>query len=234
MPPIRTYAPALGAFLILGYAAVTNAAGIQRLDAVRKVVENFVRQQTTELPGQVNLIIGAIDPRLRLPACDKPEAFVPVGNRLWGNTTVGVRCSAETPWTIYVPVTVKVMGQIVVAAHPLATGQAISQADLLTQEGDLTQLPTGVLSEPGQALGKTISASVAAGQPLRLDMLRAQVIIHQGQTVKVIAQGQGFRVSSEGKALSSAAIGQSVSVRTSSGQIVSGTVRANGIVEVPF
>ena len=31
-------------------------------------------------------------------------------------------------------------------------------------------------------------------------MLRSPVVIHQGQTVKLIAQGQGFRVSSEGKA----------------------------------
>jgi len=131
-------------------------------------------------------------------------------------------------------VTIKVLGQIVTAARPLAAGQAIREADLLTQESDLTQLPSGLLTEPGQALGKTTSASIAAGQPMRQEMLRSPVLIRQGQAVKLIAQGQGFRVNSEGKAISNAAVGQSVSVRTPSGQVVSGTVRADGAVEVLY
>lgn len=220
--------------MLLCLAPVVHAAGTQNLGSVRTIVENFVRQQTTELSGQVNLTIGSIDPRLRLPACDKPEAFVPAGSHLWGNTTVGVRCASESLWTIYVPVTVKVMGQVLVTARPLAAGQAVSQGDLLVQQGDLTQLPTGILSDPEQALGKTITVSVPAGQPVRLDMLRAPMVIKQGQAVRLVAKGGGFQVSSEGKALSNAGLGQTVSVRTLSGQVISGVARENGVVEIPF
>jgi flagella basal body P-ring formation protein FlgA len=223
-----------GALVLLCFAASAGAAGSQDLGAVKKAVEAFVRVQGKELPGRASFAIGSIDPRLHLPPCDALEPFMPAGGRLWGNTTVGVRCAAPASWTVYVPVTVKVTGQVVVTARPLASGQTIGQADLMMQQGELTQLPAGVVSAPEQALGKTVTTGVAAGQPVRLDMLRAPTVVRAGQVVRMVAKGQGFQVSSEGRALSTAILGQTVSVRTSSGQVVSGVAQENGVVEIPF
>lgn len=225
----------LGLFcLLLGFAPILASATEQDIGAIRKAVDSFVRLNTAELPGQVTLTIGAIDSRLRLPACDRPEVFIPTGSRLWGNTTVGVRCPSATPWTIYVPVSVKIMAQIAVAARPLSAGQTISQADVLLQDGDLTQLPSSVILDPAQIIGKTIISSATSGQAFRPDMLRAPQVIQQGQTVKIMAKGNGFQVSSEGKALANATLGQVVSVRTQSGQVINGIARQNGTVEVNF
>jgi flagella basal body P-ring formation protein FlgA len=65
-------------------------------------------------------------------------------------------------------------------------------------------------------------------------MLRAPTVIRAGQVVRMVAKGQGFQVTSEGRALSTANLGQTVSVRTSSGQVVSGVAQENGVVEIPF
>lgn len=211
-----------------------NAAAMQDIGAIRKAVENFVRLNTAELPGQVIFNVGAIDPRLQLPACDPPEVFLPTGGRLWGNTTVGVRCQSATPWTIYVPVSVKIMAQVAVAARPLSAGQTVSQADVLMQSGDLSQLPSGVIQDSAQVVGKTVVSGAASGQAFRHDMLRAPQVIQQGQTVKLVAKGTGFQVSSEGKALANATLGQVVPVRTQSGQVINGIARQNGVVEVNF
>jgi len=89
MLPVRTFACAFAAFLFLGFTGTSNASDIQSLDTLRKVVEDFVRQQTTQLPGRVHPTVGAIDPRLRLTACNKPEAFVPAGSRLWATRRWG-------------------------------------------------------------------------------------------------------------------------------------------------
>jgi len=220
-------------FLIVGNVSAATT-GMQYLTAVSKAVENFARQQTKELPGQVSLSVGTIDPRLRLPACSNLETFLPAGSRLWGNSTVGVRCSGETPWTIYVPVAIKVMAPIAVTARPLASGQTVSETDVTLQTDDLTQMPSGAISDPAQVIGKTMTGSIAAGQPFRLDLLRAPLVIKQGQMVKLVAQGRDFRVSSEGKAMANAAVGQSVSVRTASGQVVTGIAKPNGTVEVAY
>lgn len=210
------------------------SAGAQDLGVIRKAVDHFVRLNTAELPGQVTSTVGAIDPRLQLPSCDTPEVFLPAGSRLWGNTTVGVRCQTATPWIIYVPVSVRIMAQTAVATRPLSAGQTVSQADVAMQSSDLSQLPSGVITDPALAIGKTVIIGAATGQAFRNDMLRAPQVIQQGQTVKLMAKGNGFQVTSEGKELANATLGQVVSVRTQSGQVISGIAKQNGVVEVNY
>ena len=203
-----------------------------QLAQIHQSVEELVRNQTTGLPGKVSFTLGAIDPRLNLPACPAPEAFIPPGARLWGNASVGVRCNGSNPWTIYVPVSVKILTGVVVAARALAQGRSIEQSDLAVQEADLGQLPQAVITEPGQAVGRIATVSIAPGQPLRQDLLRAPPVIQQGQSVTLRAQGPGFKVSAEGKAVSNAAEGQIAQVRTPSGHTVNGIARLGGIVDI--
>lgn len=218
--------------LLAGVSASSFGAKRQEIPSILKAVENYVRGETAGFPGQVSISVGAVDPRLNLPACQALELFIPAGDRLWGQATVGVRCNSQTPWTVYVPVSVKVMANVVHAARPLAQGQPVSATDVTVQKADLAQLPAGILTEPAQAVGKTLVSSIASGQPLRQDLLRLPFVVLQGQSVKLLAQGRGFNVSSEGKALAAAAAGQVVQVRTHSGQIINGIARPDGIVEV--
>jgi len=221
-------------------AAQTPAPGaqpqLQRQDtaALRQTVEQFLRTQSTGLPGHVNVSVGQIDARANLPACAAPEAFLPKGSRVWGKTTVGVRCTEPSPWTIYVASTVQVIGEYLIAATPLAQGQTVNAADVTRIKGDLTALPAGILTDAGQAVGRTLALSIAAGTPLRGDALRSQAAVQQGQTVRVVSSGPGFQVSAEARALNNASEGQIAQARTVSGQVVSGVAKAGGIVEVTY
>jgi len=206
----------------------------QNLETIRAGAIQFALQQTTAQPGSVTATAGALESRLRLPACPAMEFFVPSGSRLWGNSNIGVRCPAPSTWTVYVPVNIKITADVVFAARPLQAGQKLSAPDIMTKSDDITQFAAGVITDPRQALGKTITLGVAAGYPLRVDMLRAANVIQQGQSVKIIAQGRGFQVNAEGKALNNAAEGQIVAIRTPSGRVIKGTAREGGIVEVPF
>jgi flagella basal body P-ring formation protein FlgA len=202
--------------------------------AIQSAVASFVRLQLAGQPGTTRVEVGAIDPSLRLERCQRLEAFVPPGARLWGNSTVGVRCAAGGSWTIYVPATVHVEAPAVVAARPLANGKLLQAGDLALQTLDLTQLPPGVLTDLAQAVGKTLTVGLMPGYPIRQDMLRAPLVIRQGQSVRLVAKGGGFAVSAEGKALGNAAEGQPVQVRTQNGQTVSGIAKSDGSVEVNF
>ena len=225
---------ALATLLLCSFGTHAQSQPTQPPAAVQRAVEDFVRAQTSGYAGRATFTLGKIDQRLAVPACAALEVFVPAGARLWGNSSVGVRCGAPTPWTLYVGVTVRVNGSYVAAGRTLAAGQTLTQADLSLVEGDLTQLSTPVVSDVAEAVGKTISAPLAPGQPLRSDVLRVTPVIVLGQTVKLVSQGPGFRVSADGKALGNAAAGQLAHVRTGSGQTVSGIARSDGSVEISF
>lgn len=231
---MRTYSLVLLAL----YASLAPAPGWsqerQDLGHLQALVENYLRRESAGLPGSVAFTVRPLDPRLSMPHCPSPEAFLPPGSRLWGRTTVGVRCTAPVPWTVYAAVTVEVHTEYVVSARPLGWGELLSLQDLTVVRGDIARLPAGAIVDPMQAVGKHMGMALAAGQVLRVDMLRAPVVVTQGQGVKLVTQGPGFRVSSEGRALANAAEGQTVPVRAASGQTISGVARSGGIVEVRY
>ena len=201
-------------------------------ETVATAVEQYVRAQTKGLPGRVEITVAPLDPRTQVAACSALDPFTPGGNRLWGKTMVGVRCLAPTAWTIYVPVQVRVFGPYLVTNRAISAGQILSAADLDSRDGDLTLLPTGIITAPAQGIGKSLKNSVAGGQPLRAEMLLSPPVVQQGQDVGLIYKGSGFAVSNEGKALNTAADGQMARARTGSGQTVSGIARPGGIIEI--
>lgn len=230
----RLYASFFTALNILLAANNSLAGEWQSLDDIVMAVDRFVHEKTADINGEVSVSVTRPDARLHLGKCDTMEAWLPTGSKLWGRATVGVRCRTPASWSLYVPVTVKITGNALVAARPIARGEILDAQAVQPEKRELTQYRGGVLTSPEQIIGKTAAANIAVGEPLRPELLRAALIIRQGQQVTLVAQGVGFRVSSEGVAMGNAATGQVVAVKTRSGQIIKGIAKSEGIVEVYF
>jgi flagella basal body P-ring formation protein FlgA len=214
-------------------AAVPVNSQFQNTEVVRQTAERFLREQTTGLPGRVTITVGdAVSDRM--PACGALEPFLPPGARLWGSTTVGVRCAGERPWTLYLQARVSINATYFVAARQINPGETIGPNDLSPRQGDLTLLPRTVATDAGQIVGTVAVNRITSGLPIRSDLLRSAIAVQQGQTVRVVSRGAGFEVSTEGQVLSRASAGDPVQVRTRAGQVVSGTVKTGkgGNVEV--
>ncbi len=227
------------AFLLLGASCSTMAlatANAARQDeaVLRQAVERFLIEQSKGLPGEVNIAVGPVDPRLYLAACPGFETFLPPGNKAWGKTTVGVRCNQSEHWSVYITAVVHVNGDYVAAVTPLAQGQQVSDKDVAVVHGDLTALPQSIVTNLAQAVGMTVVRSVPAGMPVRQDALKSQPAVTSGQVVRLVSSGDGFSVSAEGRALSNAGEGQVVQARAANGQLVSGIAKLGGTVEVNY
>jgi flagella basal body P-ring formation protein FlgA len=226
----------LNTFLI---AALVILAGIgptlaQTSDAsIRKAVDDFLRIQIKGLPGKASYTIDTIQSN-SLPPCSAFDVSPTAGAQAMGRSSVTVRCLAGANWSLLVPVKIHVLGNYLVSARSITPGQTIGPNDVVSQTGDLGELPGGILSAPEQAIGQVARSGLPAGRPLRADMLKAQTVIQSGQSVKVVSNGPGFQVANEGKAMGAAVIGQVVQIRLSSGQVVSGIARASGNVEINF
>lgn len=211
--------------------AVPTPAGQQDGEAIRRAALTYLQQQSAGLPGKVDITIANVFPR-GLAACTTLEPFLPTGARVWGRTTVGVRCAGERPWTLYLQAKVSIHATYFLASRSIAPGEVLSAADLMARDGDLTMLPQAVITDPAQVVGSVALMRVSAGLPLRRDMLKSADAVTIGQSVKVVAQGQGFAISSEGSAMNNASPGQPVRVKTANGQIIQGIVKDGGTVEI--
>ncbi|AIP09289.1 flagella basal body P-ring formation protein FlgA [Burkholderia pseudomallei] len=214
-------------------AAGAVPAGQQDGESIRRAALAFLQQQAAGLPGKTTVTVAPAFPR-GLAACTTLEPFLPSGARLWGRTTVGVRCAGERPWTIYLQAKLAVQATYYVAARQIAPGETLTAADLVARDGDLTLLPLAVITDAQQAVGATALTRVAAGLPLRQDLLKSAASVSIGQTVRVVASGQGFTISAEGSVLNNAAPGQQVRVRMAAGQIVTAIVKDAATVEIPL
>lgn len=221
-----------GVSMLLSASQQKSSTELQQMSVVLKTVESYVHDETKSLPGRVIISPGKIDNRISLPECSKLEAFTPTGSRLWGSTTVGVRCDSPSSWTIYVQINIQVMADVIHIARPLTQGKPLVAEDINLQQVNLTQMPEGIFTEASQVIGKVPLSSLSSGQLLRQHALRLPHVILRGQKVVLQIIGQGFSVSSDGLALTDASEGQVVQVRNASGRVINGIAREDGIVVV--
>jgi len=174
--------------------------------------------------------MGSYDDRLSLPPCQSVAFALPAGGHAWGRGSVEVRCNAPKPWRVYLGFQIRLNGPVLVARHALAARQPVRSADLEPARIDYVRAPEAYPRElPTEALA---SRPLAAGQPVTLDNLVLPQIVQAGREVRVLVNGRGFNLSQQGTALASGSAGQVIKVRTTSGRIVQGVIRNEGMVEI--
>lgn len=218
--------------MVLGMGAAPMQAQpspVAGSDPIQTFVERNLPAGQGAPTGRIQITVGSLDPRLQLAPCQRIEPYLLPGTRLWGRTSIGVRCLEGASWTVSLPVTVTVHGLAVVAAEPLAAGSSAGTAAVRIEEVELTREPGTPVTDPAQLNGKTLTRSLSAGQVLRLESLRATPTVVAGDPVRIDMVGKGFLIQSEGQALSAGAEGQPLRVRTESGRIVSGTLKGRAV-----
>lgn len=217
-----------------GLSFAQSEPQFQDTNSLRIAAQEFLSTQTTGFPGQMKITIGKIDNRLKLPACLNVSPFLLPGSKPWGKISMGIRCSTPKPWTIYVSAQIEITANYYVTTTPLSQGQLIGVTDIRQVSGDLSALPTGVVTNPSQVIGRSLLTSLASGSVLRIDALKSTPVIQQGQSIKVMSAGPGFQVTTEALALNNANEGQVAKAKTISGQLVSGIARVGGIIDINF
>jgi len=180
--------------------------------------------------GTVHATAARLDPRLALPACAGVlTPSLPPGAEIRPRIAVTVRCAEAGGWSLVVPVEVATELPLLVARRPLARGEMPAAGDLTTDLRRVPGLGTQFLAPGADIGGRRLRQPVAAGQPLRADILAAPVLVERGQQVTLVAEGAGIAVRASGVALDAGGHGDRVRARSlSSGRIVEGVVGADG------
>lgn len=212
------------------------ASELQSIESIRQAAYTYADTQDTTRGTKRLIEVGAIDSRLRLPACTQPLNVFPSNTAPFqNNTTVGVRCQSNQPWTLYVPINVRVFERVATLNRPLPRGAIIKPDDITISEQDIQGLKYGYITDAKELQGKLLKRSLPAGSPLSSEVLTQPQVVRRGQQVSLMAKNEGLSISVTGNALSSGAIGEIVRVRNPvSKRIIEGVVVAEGVVEVTF
>jgi flagella basal body P-ring formation protein FlgA len=173
-------------------------------------------------PGaRIEVLPGALDPRLRLAPCQRVQAFLPANAQFWGAGRVGLRCQeGPVAWQVQLPVTVHIWAPAVVAAAPLPAGTRIEASQLQLAETDWASSAARPHTRIDQLADRVLARALNAGQAIRQADLKPLQLFAQGDTVQIQALGRGFAIAAEGQALGPGLEGQPVRVRTESGRVV--------------
>ena len=224
----------LGAALALTPSASALADEIQSLDAVRIAAESFVAAQTPEAQGKRTLETAKLDSRLRLTPCGEDlRTFFAPGSHTGSRRTVGIGCPGPKPWTVYVSVRIIYRGEVLVAARALPRGTVLGTTDLVMEERNLDESPSGYLTDPQEALGKRTTRPLLLGLPITSPVLEQVQVVARGQRVSLVVESPYLSVRTAGTALEDGAPGDRIRVQNSeSKKIVEGVVGDDGVVRV--
>ncbi|HET7795628.1 MAG TPA: flagellar basal body P-ring formation chaperone FlgA [Rhizobacter sp.] len=228
-------AVSLGWLSALAGSAFAQASTDPLADMLVNEARRFVQAKVAEagLP-RTEVVAGQPDARLRLAPCNQLKAYLPNGARLWGKTRVGLRCEkGVTLWNVYLPMTVKVFGQALVASSALPVGHVLAENDFHQAEVNLAEdLVNPPLTDASAVLGRTLGKAVSPGQGLRASNLKARQWFAPGDPVQIRVAGDGFAVAGSGQAVTAGMEGQVARVRTESGRVVSGKPVAERQLEI--
>ena len=227
-------------FLTAALTLLTMSTGLtqdfQDPESIKETARDYVLNQTTADPEQLEISIGTIDPRLRLPRCNKSlEAYKSPGSRMLGNTSIGIKCTGSTPWKLYVPVKISIYENVLIAKNYLRRGSQIKASDIQLHRRDLSTLTRGYITEPQQVVGLILKQPLMADAILSPSMLEAKKLVRRGEGVIILAKNNGIEVRMKGKALVDGTDGQIIRVKNLASQrIIEGQVISRGVVSVPM
>ncbi|MES2819779.1 MAG: flagellar basal body P-ring formation chaperone FlgA [Pseudomonadota bacterium] len=195
-------------------------------------IEDYL--QRSEIQARYEIEINRLDPRLRLPRCDRDlDIVLESPAQPIGRVTLRVRCEGSSPWSVFVPGQVRLYREVVVLSRPLKRDSILSAADLSLLEREVGLLGQGYLTDVEQARGRKLTRSLNADQVVSSTHLQLAEAVRKGDQVVISARSGNIQVRMPGEALSNGVLGEQIQVRNQGSQrVIKARITGPGQVEV--
>lgn len=207
---------------------------IEDLSHIRARVAEFVEQEFSDAPGETDVEIGSLDPRLRLPRCDSPLEVQHRNNLdAGGHLRLGVQCNGSKPWSLYVPVQVVRRLPVVVTTAPIGRGLPLSPEVLRIEVREVRGGPDSYYLDPAQLSAAAARRTLAPGEIIGARDISQLKLVKRGQKVQLTTHAAGLQVTTTGVAMADGGQGERIPVRNErSKRVIYGRVSGSGAVEV--
>jgi flagella basal body P-ring formation protein FlgA len=217
----------IGAALLLATASGTLRSEEQSVGsrAIVELVEQSVLRQLAAAPvaqgaGRLEVVAGALDSRLRLSACAHPISVDADLGREQSRVNARVSCAAPTPWSIYVPVEIRIYRNVVVAARALHRGDSLAENDLKVEQRDVLAPGSPPITRLGDAIGQSLRRPLAENAVLTASVVELPVLVRRGDRISISSRTGGIAVRASAQALDNGRYGEMIRVRNTQSEKV--------------
>ncbi|KZY73804.1 hypothetical protein A3737_26150, partial [Oleiphilus sp. HI0065] len=207
-----------------------------KTDQLRQMTEEFVRSELlplAEKQHRYDFLIGNIPPKLKFSDCDSEIVFS-IRRRIYQspNNTIELKCSSPS-WQLFVPLTIDIYGDVVVAATSIPKNTLIQPRHLELKEQQLNVTRYAHYDEIDLVTGMLSKRTIKQGSAITPSRLQAPNLISRGDQVIISAKSNIIAIQMKGEALNSGALGEQISVKNlSSDRIIRAQVVERGRVAV--
>ncbi len=221
-------------FFLLSIFSYTVYATADEAKFLEKVAEQYILAQFPEDTPERKIYVKASRVDQNRNYGGKCEGFLTAqmqGQRIKVNSTVKIICKKpQNSYTLYVPVTVKVLRRSIVATHNIPKGTTIS-SDLIEENFiDENLIMNKTITDKDMILGSKAKRDIPSGSPIYQDNY---CLVCKGDQVLIEASYNNLKVKTSGIALSEGNLNDTIEVKNAkSGKKISGIVSGPKTVSV--
>ena len=184
-------------------------------EQVRQIVTGFVKTSGIWGDAEVKVAELTISADRTLPKGRATYRVLPPRHmRSLGTVPLSVVFDVDGRFqkTIRATARVEALAPVVVAARPIGRLKPISTDDLKMEKMNLAELPTGVMTDADDIIGKRARRNIHAGDILRPDLIEMPPLVKRGDMVVIVAETEGIKVTATGEVKSDGLRGEQVKV----------------------
>ncbi len=213
------YAPSLLLSMVISLFLTANSSKIyanvdDSQQPLLSIVHAFVTQHVEHHDDERIIInINALSPTAASLHCESDiQASFANGSNAAQFNAVALQCHSEPSWTIYVPVSVQIMSNVVSASHLISPGDIITEHDLAYVESDKNRLYDGFFKDKKDLIGLSVVRTISEGTVLSKRVVRPVAIIKRNQTVTLILKKGAIEIDMLGIAKSDGYLNEVVKI----------------------
>lgn len=196
---------------------IARAASTITKEQLEKIAANYLRKRLANAQARITVraVRGArgIDLPKGQPVRYSAHATDPLDIRRPVPVKITFHRNNRVVRSTWVTVDLSVMTPVLVAVRPIARYQPISATDIRVEEREIAGIPSGILIDPSQAIGKRAVRMIPAGTPLVERLVDLPALIRRGDIVQIIAEQGPLRIIARGEARRNGRRGERIPVR---------------------
>jgi len=149
--------------------------------------------------------------------------------------TVSFDVNGEFYQKIWATAEIDVFSDVVVTKKPLGRYKPIIEDDIELQRLNLADLPSDVITDPDEVLGKRTRRAIGSQTVLRANLIELPPLVKRGDVVVIIAETAGFKITALGQVKKKGRLGERIPViNFDSNKLLYARVLDSNTVKVEF